>query len=55
MFGQNVVAEDGSIDRRALGTIVFADPEQVSGESVVATGIPLWFLMYIIEVTSPPR
>jgi dephospho-CoA kinase len=27
-FGEGVVAEDGSIDRKALGAIVFADPEK---------------------------
>jgi dephospho-CoA kinase len=28
-FGSGIVREDGEIDRRALGTIVFADPEKL--------------------------
>ncbi|MEO5954027.1 MAG: dephospho-CoA kinase [Chloroflexia bacterium] len=28
-FGEGIVAEDGEIDRRALGRIVFADPERL--------------------------
>ncbi len=29
-FGSGVVGEDGAIDRKALGAIVFADPEQLA-------------------------
>ncbi len=36
VFGKGILASDGSIDRKALGRIVFADPERLSlHESIV--------------------
>ena len=39
-FGRAIVAEDGTIDRAALGEIVFADPEALSDlEQIVHPGV----------------
>jgi dephospho-CoA kinase len=53
-FGPSIVAEDGSIDRKALGAIVFADPAQLARlEALIHPAVFELAQSILAEVTAP--
>ena len=53
-FGPTIVADDGSIDRKALGAIVFADPAQLARlEALVHPAVFELAQSILAEVTAP--